>query len=110
MVQGIRGTAENIPVNSSLWVVIYPHAAHRYYPQNDPVLVEANDTWYSDATFGTENNTGGTFDIVVALIDPSTVQVFREYIANEMNAKTSLGLEQLPRGAKVYKRITVTRK
>lgn len=106
----IRGTSQNIPKGQVIWIVVYPQAAGRYYPQNDPADVQANGDWSSLAFIGIEEDVGRKFDIVAVLANKDAQDAFNAYLAQAKDKKTWPGLEELPNGAVIYDRITVTRK
>lgn len=106
----VRGTSQKIPKGQAIWIVVYPHIAGRYHPQNDPADIQANGDWASLTFIGIENDVGNKFDIIVVLADKNTQDTFKAYLTQSNDKKVWLGLEKLPEGATVYNRITVTRK
>lgn len=106
----VRGTSQKIPEGQTIWIVVYPHVAGRYYPQNDPADVQANGDWTSLTFIGVEEDVGGKFDIIAVLADKRAQDTFYAYLTQAKDKKTWPGLKRLPEGATIYDRITVTRK
>jgi len=94
--QQVRGTSENVPEGSTVWIVIY--VVNRYYPQPD-FRIDNTGSWTCNALIGIENNYGKDFDVIALVADK-----------NAHNELVNNGeLTSLPIGAKEYDRITVTR-
>ncbi len=105
----VRGTSEKIPEGHAIWIMVYPHVAGRYYPQNDPADVQANGDWTSLTNIGIKEDVNRKFDIIAVLADRRAQDAFNAYLTESEYKKTWPGLERLPEGATIYDRITVTR-
>lgn len=106
----VRGTSQEIPEEHAIWIVIYPHVAGRYYPQNNPADVQADGDWTSLIAIGIEDDVDKKFDIIAALANQEAQDVFNAYLEQAKGKATWPGLEKLPTGTEIYARITVTRK
>ncbi|HET54055.1 MAG TPA: hypothetical protein ENN33_02440 [Ignavibacteria bacterium] len=106
----ILGTSQKIPEGQAIWIVVYPHVAGRYYPQNDPADVQTNGDWISLAFIGIQEDVNRKFDIVAVLADESAQEAFNAYLTQAKGNKTWPGFEKLPEGTAIYDRITVARK
>lgn len=106
----VRGTSQKIPEEHAIWIVIYPHVAGRYYPQNDPADVQADGDWTSLITIGIEDDVDKKFDIIAVIVNQEAQDVFNVYLEQAKEKATWPGLEKLPTGTEIYARITVTRK
>lgn len=106
----VRGTSQKIPEGPAIWIVVYPHVAGRYYPQNDTADVQANGDWTSLTYIGIEEDVNRKFNIIAVLADKRAQDAFNAYLTQAKDKKTWPGLERLPEGATIYDRITVTRK
>lgn len=107
--ENISGTAKNIPDGYELWILVYPYAANRYYPQHDKVNIQ-NGEWSLPVGIGTEDNVGYKFDIIAVLADKEARAEFTSYIINCENTDKWPGMKKIPVGAKVYDRVIVIRK
>ncbi len=106
----IRGTFEGLPEKTVIWVVLFIPDVGRYYPQNQPADLEANNRWSSLAYLGVPSDTGKRFDILAIVADTEAQNAFNAYLADARARNNWAGLEALPQGARIYARITVTRK
>jgi len=106
----VRGTSQEVPAGHVIWIVVFPHAASRYYPQDRQADIEAKGDWTSKAYIGVEENVGEGFDIIAVIADEAGQGVFRRYFEDARKNNDWRGLEQLPEGAVIYNRVTVTRK
>lgn len=106
----IEGISCRIPEEHVIWIVIRPHAANHYYPQDGPADVEINGDWSSSSTIGIDGDAGKKFDIIAVLADGTAQDEFNRYLdwCREMNSWP--GLERLPEGVSICDRITVMRK
>lgn len=100
-----RGTSQNIPKGQVIYIIVYPHIAGRYYPQDNPVDIQVNGEWITLAFIGIEEDTGDKFDIIAVLADEMAQDAFNVYFTQS----TWGGFENLPKGALIYCRVTVTR-
>lgn len=109
-VVGTSGTWEHIPEDQRPWVLVFPHEAPRYYPQQQARLFE-NGEWSGNVFVGNEDGeqTGQLFDIVVGLADDAAHRELADYMTRSENAGSFGGLDALPAGFVLYDRVTVTR-
>lgn len=105
----IRGTSKRVPREHAIWVVVFPHEANLYYPQNSPANVQKTGDWTSLAYIGIEKDVGRKFDIAAVVADKTAQDSFRAYLAGSIKKGWS-GLEKLPEGAPIYDCVTATRK
>lgn len=104
----ITGTATNIPDDCTLWILVYPEAAQKYYPQYGSIKNIQDGKWSIPIHIGTENNTGEKFDIVAVLADEDASDEFEVYKQN-CNDGYCPGMADLPEGATICDSIEVTR-
>jgi len=108
--ENITGTAKNIPKESHMWVVVYPHIKNRYYPMGE--VEHPNGEWVCFATIGSpdKNEVGARFDIIVILADNQKTQEKLEKDRDSLrNDNDWGGASDIPGGAKEFTRVTVTR-
>ncbi|MDP4117241.1 MAG: hypothetical protein Q8903_13980 [Bacteroidota bacterium] len=105
--ENIQGTARNIPEGQTAWLIIYPHTAYKYYPQNK--LDIRDEKWSYPAQFGGEEHVGDKFDIIVLLADQKAHAELANYLETCIKTNTWPGTMTLPVGVKEYARVTVTR-
>jgi len=108
--QMVRGTSRWVPTGQAIWVVVFVQKVGRYYPQNQAADVQANGGWSSITYIGIPSDVGLKFDLIAVLADSEGQAAFNKYLTNARNKSDYAGLEQLPTGATVYDRISVTRK
>lgn len=106
----IKGTSQNIPEGSVIWVVIYLPAVRRYFPQNLPADIQVNGDWSSVVSIGQVGESGLMADIIAVLANKSVQDSFNLYLKDAINTNDFSGLEKLPAGALIYHRISVMRK
>lgn len=106
----VRGTVRGLSEGQVIWVVVLVQEVGRYYPQNRPADLEANDRWSSLAYLGIPSDTDKRFDILVAAVNTEAQNAFNAYLADARDMSDWAGMETLPEGAVVYDRVTVTRK
>lgn len=106
----VRGTSRDVPAGHTIWVVIYPHAAPRMYPQDEPAMLQANGGWSTLAAFGIERDAGQKFDAVAVVADRNAERDFRAYLHSARGQGNWAGLASLPAGATIYDRVTVMRR
>ncbi len=104
----ITGTAENVPERYELWILIYPYAASKYYPQPGGVSIQ-NGVWSTPVYIGTRDNVGEKFDIIAVLADRNARAEFTSYIINGEKNNDWPGMDKIPDGAEAYDIITVVR-
>jgi len=76
---------------------------------NHPVDLGADNTWSSIVYFGTPDDIGDNFDIIVVTVNSEAQDVFNGYLSEARDQVGLPGLEVLPEGAMIYDRITVIR-
>lgn len=105
----VRGTAQEIPEDKELWIVVYCPSIGQYYPQNGSV--EPNDLgeWEFRTYIGQENNSGLDFEIKVVLADSLAQEIFNNYIAESEIKGEWEGIINIPEGAQTYAYVQVTR-
>jgi len=105
----VRGTAQGIPEDKELWIVVYCTSIGQYYPQDGSV--EPNDIgeWEFRTYIGQENNSGLDFEIKVVLADSLAQDIFNNYIAESETKEEWEGINNIPEGAKTYAYVQVTR-
>lgn len=106
----VRGTSQKVPDGQAIWVLVFPHVAGTYYPQNAPADIQAGGDWTSLAFIGTDMDTDNKFDIIVALADEMAQGELNAYLAQYKDKSPAPGLTRIPNGTTEYHRITVTRK
>jgi hypothetical protein len=109
-VEVLRGTAQNVPKDERVWVVIFQHEGAAYFPQEDPTDVRPDGGWSATAFFGNPAETKKlTFDVVVVTADKSAQDEFAKYLGEWKGKTNSPGLRKLPAGALERDRVSVTR-
>jgi hypothetical protein len=98
----VTGTSQNIDTGQVIWVLIYPHAAGRYYPQDEPADVQANGDWSTLVYFGTAADVGLKFDVIAVLANEEAQTAFNKYLEECIENQSWPGLEELPIGAVQY--------
>ena len=106
----VLGTSQKFPERQAIWIVVNPHVAGRYYPQNVPADVQANGDWTSFTYIGIEEEVNRKFYIIAVLADKRAQDAFNAYLIQAKDTGIWSGLERLPEGATIYDSITVTRK
>ena len=106
----VRGTVQGLPEGQVVWVVVFMQEVGRYYPQNRPADLEANNRWSSLVYFGVPSDTDKKFDILAVVADANAQNAFNAYLADAIDRSDWAGMEALPAGAIIYDRITVTRR
>jgi hypothetical protein len=109
----IEGTSKDISVGQDLWIMIYPHGANRYYPQDKhdlPIVTMANGDWSAQANIGSDADSGLEFKIFAVLADEKANKAIIDYLDQCKLNGSWLGMEKLPDGAMLYDEVSVTRK
>ena len=103
----VRGTAKNVPESSSVWIVVMA-PDNRYYPNDS--LKDPDGPWSKTIKMGSSFNIGEDFFIIAVLADEDATGILQRY-RNSCNSSGKWpGMESLPEGAKVVKKIMVTGK
>jgi hypothetical protein len=109
----IEGTSTDIPAGQALWIMVYPHGVNRYYPQDKrdlPIVMMANGDWSAQAIVGSDTDSGLEFKLFAVLADEKAIKAIIDYL-DASRAKGSWdGLVQLPDGATICDKVSVTRK
>jgi hypothetical protein len=104
-----NGTAQNLGQEQELWIVVEPQENSRFYPQTGPVIV-ASGRWTSSMIFiGNNQDVGKRFDILAVLTNQKAQGEFLAYLSESQRTHSFPGLGDLPPGAAVAARVTVTR-
>lgn len=101
----ITGTSKNITNGQTVWVLIYPHTANKYYPQNEV----DNENWNLQAQFGGDKDVGNRFDVIAVMADQSAQNELQAYYDSCIKTGSWPGLLNLPNSARELDRVTVTR-
>lgn len=110
-VERIRGVSKLLPSDKKIWIVVFPLAANKYYPQDRYADIQPDGQWSSVAYIGIKDkNLDEHFDIVAVLVNPEAQQVFEKYSRDSKANQEWLGIDNLPEGSQVYDRISVVRK
>jgi hypothetical protein len=106
----VRGTSQNIPNDKSIWVLVFIPQLDRYYPMQNPPLIQSNGDWSCLTTIGGSND-NGVFGIVAVLADKTAQDAFDSYNKNSAENSIYPGIltQDLPPGLTVYQRVNVTR-
>jgi hypothetical protein len=104
----VTGTARNVPEGQKLWILVYPPAANKFYPQSQNVNI-VSEEWSTPIGIGTKDNVGEIFDIVAVLADQKAQEELTNYINTGVKNNSWSGMDSIPDGALVYDKITVTR-
>jgi hypothetical protein len=110
--EAVSGVSKNIPTGQQIWVIVYAHEANQFYPISS-IDTQPNGNWSSIITIGEANDSGYSFDIIVALANQDAqnqINAYKIYAKNNYSTNDSYpGMSELPSGLVTYDRITVTR-
>jgi len=103
----VSGRWQHVPDDLQLWVVVYPMAALRYYPQERyQVHFLENGTWNGRAYAGTAADPAGSeYQIFVGLADADAHRELMDY----MDQHPEWGMTELPDGFQLFADVTVFR-
>jgi hypothetical protein len=101
----VKGTAQNIGGEYSLWLVLYDYNASRHYPQGGPVAISSNGEWEMTASF----DSSGRYDITALAADKNANEVLLLYQAASESSGDYLGLPALPSGCITLASVTISR-
>jgi hypothetical protein len=104
----VDGTAENIPEGYKFWILVYPQAANKFYPQNKNVNI-INGHWSSSIGLGTKDNSGEKFNIIAVLANEEAHKELTNYTDIGIKDNYWPGMDSIPQGAWVCDEVTVTR-
>lgn len=107
IIETITGTAKNTPEGQTVWILIYPHTAHKYYPINK--LNIQNGKWSLPAQFGENKDVGTKFDILAVLANKQAHGALNTYLQTCIKTNQWPGIVRLPSGVKTYAKVTVKR-
>lgn len=105
----VRGTVQGLPAGKVVWLVVFAQEVGRYYPQNQPANIEANDKWSSIAYMGVPGDAGKRFDLLAVVADTETQDAFNTYLADARDKSDWAGLAALPSSAVTFDSVTVKR-
>ncbi|MFZ0926452.1 MAG: hypothetical protein WCE82_07380 [Halobacteriota archaeon] len=101
----IKGTAQNIGEEYSLWLVFYDYSANRHYPQDGPLAISTNGQWEMTASF----ESSGRYDITALAADKNANDSLLLYQAASESSGDYPGLPALPSGCITLASVTVSR-
>jgi hypothetical protein len=101
----VKGTAQNIEGEYSLWLVLYDYNANRHYPQDGPVAISSNGQWEMTASF----ESSGRYDITALAADQNASEILLQYQAASLSRADYPGLLALPSGCITLASVTVSR-
>lgn len=102
----MSGTA---PQGQTLRMVLFIPSIGKYYPQEVPVTVNKDGSWYYRCTIGGDQDNGKQFEVQLVTADASANQAFDTYIATSKAKNSFDGISALPAGATVANKVDVTR-
>lgn len=105
----ITGTYQNASQEEKLYVVVYSTDVARYYPQLNPVMQQAENTWSCDVLVGLDRDVGRKFVVYAVLANKEAQKDLDVYINQVMDTNDSRGLKNLPKGAEKCAFVTVQR-
>ena len=105
----ISGISNNITAQN-LWIMTYPYGVNRYYPPDFPVNIMENGNWSTQAVVGSDMDSGLEFKIFAVLADEKANKAIIDYLDKCEASRSWPGMEQLPYGAMIYDKVSVTRK
>jgi hypothetical protein len=105
----VQGTSGPIPPADSLWVVVFIPSVARYFPQDNPVDMQAGGGWNALTRLGVKSDAGMRFQVLIVAADARARAAFRQYLAAGAQAQSWVGMQRLPEGAVEHHRVTVTR-
>jgi hypothetical protein len=109
-IETIRGSVNNLPAKHEMIVAVFLPEVERFYPQDQPITFEAGDKWSGIVCIGTQSDIGKKFDLIIIMANEEAQISFQAYFIEGRIRESWAGLDQLPDGAVIYDRITVTRK
>jgi PGF-pre-PGF domain-containing protein len=101
------GIATNVPEGQKLWILVYPLAANKFYPQHESVSIISGE-WSKTIGIGMKDNFGEKFEIIALLANQTAHEKLANYI-NTGNSTDWPGISNTPDGAKIYDYVNVTR-
>lgn len=110
MITSVSGTSQNVPKDSVIWVVVFLPVVQRYFPMNDPAVLQVSGEWTSQAYVGQQGESGLEADILVVLADRDAQDAFNAYLTEAISMNNFPGMKRLPESAQLFDRVTVTRK
>ena len=81
---------------------------NRWYPNQGRIFI-FEDEWMMTAWMGSPDDSGEKFYIYAVLADEQVDKEFQNYMNTCEETKSWPGMSSLPKGAKIYDRIMVTR-
>lgn len=111
----VEGTYSGEAQNK-IWLIVYVVDIARYYPHGEggKALQVIDGKWFGSVRFGDCSNLstdqGKKFQLIIATATQQANNEFEAYIEHERATGEYPGLERLPDGIIVLKRITITRK
>jgi hypothetical protein len=107
----VEGVSTNVPVDNVIWVFVSVPNINRYYPMDNPAILQYNGEWSSQTTLGRDIDSGGQFDILVVLADIDAQNEINTYLSQNVNPPNGIyhGMPKLPSGATVFDMVRVTR-
>jgi hypothetical protein len=111
--QNLSGYSNN-PGNSTLmWVVVVPHAVGNYHPQGRSIkLRSSSGTWSLKPYIGASkyDNIGELFDILLVNVTEVGSTEFTNYLNKSARDKDWPGMDDLPNGSVILKKVFVKRR
>ncbi|MGZ4865207.1 MAG: hypothetical protein ACXV39_11345 [Halobacteriota archaeon] len=101
----VKGTAQNIGGEYSLWLTLYDYNASRHYPQDGPVAISSNGEWEMTVSF----ESSGRYDITALAADKNAHETLLLYRAASESSGDYPGLSALPSGCITLASVTVSR-
>lgn len=105
----MSGTATAPPSGQELRMALYIPSVGKYYPQEEPIVVNPDGSWYYRCSIGSSGDNGKQFQIIVVSADSNAQSAFDSYIANGKKTGDYPGMAALPGGATNLASATVTR-
>lgn len=110
MDEQVRGSSWKVPSGQVIWVILYKPETQKYYPHADSADVADNGEWTSPGTIGGLEDITVDIEIVAVLANNSAQSALGEHVLQNKGKEQPEGMTSIPAGAKIYDRITVTRK
>jgi hypothetical protein len=107
LTETVEGIFKRIPKGDIIWIIVYSHSDHRFYPSSTAATIVSDDRWVNyNTTIGSSADSGHHFDIIPVLLNSNAQEVVRKYISDTERH----GLPDIPSGSQAFDKIVVNRR
>lgn len=111
--QNLSGSYINPGRSTLMWVVVVPHAVGNYHPQGRSIrLRSSSGTWSLKPYIGASkyDNIGELFDILLVNVTDDGSTEFTNYLTKSARDRDWPGMDDLPDGSVILKKVFVKRR